>query len=446
MTLLEKAERLGGNSAKATSGINGWGSAAQAALGIEDSAELLAADTMRSGSGGTVREGLVQRLGAESRDALGWLEGLGVPLSVVAQLGGHSRRRTHRAPDKADGTPTPIGFTIMQTLERHVRGELSERVRVVTGAAAQSLIVSDGTVRGVRYAVGEGSAEAVGDAVVLCTGGFSGDRGAGSLLGEFAPGLLGVATTNGPFATGDGVKMARAIGAGLVDMDKVQLHPTAFVNPKEPGARTKFLGPEALRGSGGILLNPRGERFVDELGLRAEVTAAINAQGAVYPGSEGAFAYCVLGETAAELFGRGALNFYWQRMGLFRRAADVGELAAAIGCEEAALRSTLEAYELSSRSGERCAATGKSVYPSVLGTTGPYYVAAVTPAVHYTMGGVAMDEEGRVLSGDGSVIRGLYGAGEVTGGLHGANRLAGNSLLECAVFGRVAGRSASLLL
>lgn len=71
------------------------------------------------------------------------------------------------------------------------------------------------------------------------------------------------------------------------------------------------------------------------------------------------------------------------------------------------------------------------------------HVMIITPSIHYCMGGVAFNADAEVLSVDGgSPIGGLFAAGEVTGGLHGQNRLAGNSLAECVVFGRVAARSA----
>jgi FAD-dependent fumarate reductase len=74
----------------------------------------------------------------------------------------------------------------------------------------------------------------------------------------------------------------------------------------------------------------------------------------------------------------------------------------------------------------------------------PVYFAKITPAVHYTMGGIAIDSETHVLrEKDTSIIDGLYAAGEVSGGVHGTNRLAGNSLLECVVFGRIAGERAA---
>lgn len=115
-----------------------------------------------------------------------------------------------------------------------------------------------------------------GDAVILTTGGFAADKstmimrsmrkqlhpyvtcrananpcvGSTSLIREYAPELLHLATTNGDFAQGEGVKIARALGAALVDMDKIQIHPTGFVDPNDPMATPKILAPEALRGLG----------------------------------------------------------------------------------------------------------------------------------------------------------------------------------------------------
>lgn len=140
--------------------------------------------------------------------------------------------------------------------------------------------------------------------------------------------------------------MARELGVELIDMDKVQLHPTGLIDPKDPANRTKYLGPEALRGSGGVLLNKNGERFVNELDLRSVVSQAIIAQDNVFPNSGGSrFAYCVLNEQAAKLFGKNALGFYWKKLGLFERVEDVQELAKLIGCSQDTLTTTLTQYE-----------------------------------------------------------------------------------------------------
>ncbi|PWV11149.1 putative NADH-dependent fumarate reductase [Trypanosoma cruzi] len=466
--LLEKEPRVGGNSAKATSGINGWGTRAQALDDIQDNSNIFERDTHKSGLGGSTVPSLVRTLSVKSGDAISWLSSLGVPLTVLSQLGGHSRKRTHRAPDKADGTPVPIGFTIMRTLEQHVRTKLADRVTIMENIVVTSLLheikgTPDGgrevRVTGVTYKKSDeketSSMKLTADAVILATGGFSNDHMSQSLIGEFAPELSGFPTTNGPWATGDGVKLARRLGATLVDMEKVQLHPTGLIDPKDPANPTKYLGPEALRGSGGVLLNKKGERFVNELDLRSVVSNAIIEQGDEYPYSGGSkFAFCVLNDAAVELFGVNLLSFYANTLGVFKRVDDLQGLAMLIGCDVLTLQNTLEAYESNSIVTSACPFTGKVVYPCVLGPQGPFYVAFVTPSIHYTMGGCLISPSAEIQREHHSLnllenqrpILGLFGAGEVTGGVHGGNRLGGNSLLECVVFGRIAGDRAATIL
>ncbi|EAN81600.1 putative NADH-dependent fumarate reductase [Trypanosoma cruzi] len=463
--LLEKEPKVGGNSAKATSGINGWGTRAQAEQDVYDSGKYFERDTHKSGLGGSTDPGLVRTLSVKSGDAISWLSSLGVPLTVLSQLGGHSRKRTHRAPDKADGTPVPIGFTIMQTLEQHVRTKLADRVTImenttVTSLLSKSRVRHDGAkqvrVYGVEVLQDEGVVSRIlADAVILATGGFSNDKTPNSLLQEFAPQLSGFPTTNGPWATGDGVKLARELGVKLVDMDKVQLHPTGLIDPKDPANPTKYLGPEALRGSGGVLLNKKGERFVNELDLRSVVSNAIIEQGDEYPDAGGSkFAFCVLNDAAVKLFGVNSHGFYWKRLGLFVKADTVEKLAALIGCPVENVRNTLGDYEQLSKENRQCPKTRKVVYPCVVGPQGPFYVAFVTPSIHYTMGGclispsaeMQLEENTTSPFGHRRPIFGLFGAGEVTGGVHGGNRLGGNSLLECVVFGRIAGDRAATIL
>eukprot|EP00796_Vickermania_ingenoplastis_P005533 gene5534-3991_t len=459
VVLLEKEARVGGNSAKATSGINAWGTRTQQQAGVDDNSALFEHDTHLSGAGGFSDPGLVKVLSLRSREAIEWLESFGVPLTTLSQLGGHSRKRTHRAPDSPDGRPVPIGFTTISTLQKHISDTMKDQITVIPEATVQKFVTREISAKkkqiiGVQYANKKsGVIDTINaDAVILATGGFSNDRTARSLLQEYAPHLASYPTTNGPWATGDGVKMARDLGVALVDMDKVQLHPTGLIDPKDPSSRTKYLGPEALRGSGGILVNKRGERFINELELRSVVSQAIIAQNDEFPNSGGSkFAHCILNEEAVKLFGVNSLGFYWKRLGLFVKVEDVAELAKLIGCPEAALKKTLEHYEEISAGNRVCPLTGKSVFPCKLGPQGPFYVAFVTPSIHYTMGGCLISPSGEIQSaetdGEGighrRPILGLFGAGEVTGGVHGKNRLGGNSLLECVVFGRVAGKRAA---
>merc|ERR1712127_763273 len=91
--------------------------------------------------------------------------------------------------------------------------------------------------------------------------------------------------------------------------------------------------------------------------------------------------------------------------------------------------------------------SGKKFYHNILSgsavKTEPFYVAIITPVIHYCMGGLEIDVDSLVLGSNGKPIPGLYAAGEVAGGVHGNNRLGGNSLLDCVVFGRVAGAHAA---
>merc|ERR1719453_1310563 len=88
--------------------------------------------------------------------------------------------------------------------------------------------------------------------------------------------------------------------------------------------------------------------------------------------------------------------------------------------------------------------SGKKFYHNVIPgsavATEPFYVAIITPVIHYCMGGLEIDVNSAVLGANGQAIPGLYCAGEIAGGVHGNNRLGGNSLLDCVVFGRVAGK------
>lgn len=481
VTLVEKEGRLGGNSAKATSGINAvgdeWQRRAAAAAGVEDSVELFVEDTMRSGRGEAKRE-LVDLLAEKSAAAIEYVAATGLDLSVLSQLGGHRAPRTHREPPKEDGRPRPIGFDIVTALRKKVEAE-PERLEVLTGVTIESIdtvVERDGTrrvvsVSGVRSApttddsnsasTDASSVTLTGDAIIMATGGFCADRGTGSLLANHRPDLLELPTTNGAWATGDGMRMIEVAGGQLIGMDRVQVHPTGFVDPKDPKALTKFLAPEALRGSGGILLSPTGHRFVDELQTRDTVTGAIYkycaTEGPVNAASASleedppealravpardAVAYLVLPHESVEMFGGPAFAFYHRVKGFFTETDGVAALAAEIGADTRTVATTVAAYSIAARMGRD--KFGKTVFPTSFDLTNDtrMYVARITPSLHYSMGGAAIDVNGRVLGGGGEV-KGLYAAGEVTGGVHGANRLGGNSLLECVVFGRTAAQSA----
>jgi succinate dehydrogenase/fumarate reductase flavoprotein subunit len=150
-----------------------------------------------------------------------------------------------------------------------------ERVKIIKKARVTKLIKDDsGAVVGVEYEHNKQTTSAYGP-VILATGGYAADFTSDSLLKKHRPEYWELPTTNGDHCTGDGHKMAMAAGAHGIDMEKVQVHPTGLVDPKEPEAKVKFLAAEALRGVGGLLLDNTGARFVDELQHRDYVTGKI---------------------------------------------------------------------------------------------------------------------------------------------------------------------------
>ncbi|KAJ2393276.1 hypothetical protein GGI23_005066, partial [Coemansia sp. RSA 2559] len=470
VTLLEKEKRTGGNSAKASSGINGAVTRIQKSLGIGDNTDIFVNDTLKSGRGRSNKE-LVQRMVNDSADAVSWLRNeFSLGLDAVAQLGGHSFPRTHRI-SGSNGKPRPVGREIVSALGTYLNEQAAQsesRFKLVTGARVTELLTSkDGRISGLVYESEDSGTHIVqkhkhrSDAVVLATGGFGGEGSQPKILEKYAPKLVGLPATNGPFATGDGVLLALALGAALVDMDQVQVHPTGFVKSDDPGNPTKFLAAEALRGEGGILLNGQGKRFVNELDTRDRVTHAMNrfcsgesncARYGEHHGVKAAAgepqvaAYLVLSQAAADSFGLGAIAFY-QKIGLMHKTSGLAELAAAIRADLSTLKQTLASHDRAKNHNTNDE-FGKTVFPQRMLSSeehgGGYFWGIVTPSIHYTMGGVRFDESSRVLRrSDGQPIPGLFAAGEVTGGLHGANRLGGNSLLECVVFGRRAGQQAA---
>jgi flavocytochrome c len=423
--LLEKNAFLGGNSIKASSGINGAPTDAQHALGITDTTDAFYGDTATS-SGHLLREHLVHALVNDSKDALSWLTGnFGIPLDHVKRLGGHGTPRTHHP-------ASAVGWTLTSTLSKALEGIEGGRVVVLKKTRVIDLLYSkEQHVHGVVYQT-EGSERihAYGQ-VILATGGYAGDKTANSLLVQHKPDYAHLPTTNGDWSTGDGVKMALKVGANVVDMDQVQVHPTGLVDPAHPDAMSKFLAAEALRGVGGLLLDAQGRRFCDELGTRAYVTAKMWANQAPF--------YLVLNEAGvqeAQLH----VGFYTSK-GLMAKYDSAAEFAQKHGMST--LENTLVAY--AQGAGANVDTFGKKYFTNTaFAMDQPIWVAVVTPVLHFTMGGVEMDEVGRALSKDGTAVPGLYVAGEVSGGVHGANRLGGNSLLECVVFGRRAGQQAAL--
>ncbi|KAI8449541.1 FAD binding domain-containing protein [Phakopsora pachyrhizi] len=434
LLVLDKNPFFGGNSTKATSGINGAGTNSQSALGIPDSAKSFFDDTKRSARE-LARDDLIKVLTGKSAEAVNWLQDkFGLDLSKVSRLGGHTYERTHRGGAQFPGMT--ITYALMEALEDLAEND-PNRVQIIKKAKVTKLLRdSSGAVTGVEYEF-DGKKFTENGPVILATGGYAADFSPDGLLAKYRPELLKLPTTNGDHCTGDGQKMTLEIGGAGIDLEKVQVHPTGLVDPNEPDAKVKFLAAEALRGVGGILLNNEGDRFVDELGHRDYVT------GKMWENNKFPIRLVLNKDSSEEILWH--CKHYVGR-GLMKKFDTGAELAKEIGIPVSKLKSTFDEY-VQIGSGKKPDPYKKKFFHNYNFTLdGPFFVASMTPVLHYSMGGVEINNNSEVLDTNKKPIPGLYASGEVAGGVHGVNRLGGSSLLGCVVFGRVAADSASSYL
>merc|ERR1712091_48167 len=293
--------------------------------------------------------------------------------------------------------------------------------------------------------------------VILCTGGFGADFTSDSLLAKYRPDLLHLPTTNGEHCTGDAIKMGEKVGAETIDLEWVQVHPTGLVKPDDPDAKVKFLAAEALRGVGGLIFDANGKRFANELGRRDYVTGEMWKNKPPFRLALNKAASDEIIWHAKHYTGRGVMKYYPSGADL---AKDMGvplqtlidsheqHYQAAKKTEKDPDGGSWPAYPSGKSWDEASGPTssGKKFYHNIIDGSEvakqEFYVAIITPVIHYCMGGLEVTADAEVISKNG-VIPGLYAAGEIAGGVHGNNRLGGNSLLDCVVFGRVAGKAAA---
>lgn len=434
VVLIDKAASIGGNSIKASSGINGAHTTIQEEQKVYDTPELFFNDTVKSAKG-KGSQPLMDKLSKDSHLAIEWLQSeFDLKLDLLAQLGGHSVPRTHRSSGKL-----PPGFEIISTLSKYLK-DLAETkpelVRIQLDSKVTDIdVAADDSVTGVKYEDKEGEMHTIDTScVVFCSGGFGFSK---DMLKKYAPELINLPTTNGAQTTGDGQRILEKLGADMIDMDQIQVHPTGLVDPTDRSAGWKFLGAEALRGLGGILLNPTtGKRFVNELTTRDIVTQAIQAQCP----KENNVALLVMGQGIYEVL-KNNLDFYMFKKLIQKVTIEdaIKEYNLPITAEEFA--KDLTRYSTDDKDAFGRPLVTKNFGDSITSST-EIFIGEVTPVVHFTMGGAKINTNAEVVNKDGKQLaKGLYAAGEVSGGVHGANRLGGSSLLECVVFGRTAANS-----
>lgn len=386
--------------------------------GYFDSVELMELDTMIGGKGINDPE-LVETLCANSADAIDWLDEHGITLHNVSSFGGASVKRIHR-PVNAEGKTVSVGSYMIPLLQENC--EKAGVKMMLDTTATEILTDANGAAVGVKATGASGETVTVNaKAVVLATGGFGANL---DMVVKYKPELKGFMTTNAPGIQGQGIEMAQAIGAATVDMDQIQIHPTVEAN-------TAALITEGLRGDGAILINEEGKRFIDEVGTRDVVSAAEIAQ-------TGSYSWLVVDQAMVDA--SSVIQGYIKK-GYTVTGATYEELGKAMGVDAAAFAETMEKWN-GYVEAKNDPDFGRTSFANPLNTA-PYYAVKVTAGVHHTMGGLKINANTEVLNEKGEVIPGLFAAGEVTGGVHGANRLGGNAVADFTVFGRIAGAAAS---
>ena len=396
-----------------------WASYQQNAVGYFDSVELMQLDTIIGGKG-INDPALVKVLAENSSEGVEWLRKYNINLDNTGAFGGASVNRIHWP--KVDGKKVSVGAYMIPLLEEACNA--SENITILKETTATEIIMVDGAAKGIKATGKTGNTVTVNaDAVILAAGGFGANL---EMVASYKPELAGFMTTNAAGLQGQGIAMAQAVGAAVVDMEQIQIHPTVQFD-------TAALITEGLRGDGAILVNAEGKRFIDEVGTRDVVSAAEIAQ-------TGSYSWLIVDQ---RMLDASSTIAGYVKKGFVFSGETYEALAEKIGVPAEAFAETMNAWNA-------CVAAkedkefGRVSFANPLDTA-PYYAIKVTAGIHHTMGGVKINTETQVLNEAGEAIPGLYAAGEVTGGVHGANRLGGNAVSDFVVFGRIAGDEAAEL-
>ena len=253
--ILEKMPMAGGNTSKASAGLNASETSVEKAQGITDSNDKFYEETLKGG-GGTNDKELLRYFVDHSAAAVDWLAQNDIVLDNLTTTGGMSVSRTHRPHDGS-----AVGAYLVKGLEENI----SKRdIPVFVNSDVTKINEKDGKVSGVEVKIEGETKQVDSKAVVVTTGGFGANQ---KMIAKYRPDLKDYVTTNAAGSTGDGIEMISALGGALVDMDKIQIHPTVF-------QKTGYLVSESIRGEGAILVNKEGKRFFNEMDTRDKVSAA----------------------------------------------------------------------------------------------------------------------------------------------------------------------------
>lgn len=437
VTLLEKSSQIlfpGGNAALTISGINGLGSSYQKSQAVNDSLDAFIEDIVKSGG---KRTPLVEALCNGSGEAVDWLSNKYDLNFVLSRAGGHNHARTHKTREQA------TGFALVEALAKKVH-ELSlkepRQVEVFTRCQANRLIVTANSGVGAVECYCDGAIRVfAGDAVILATGGYGAELNAS--FSVYRPDLSNLAICCTLGTTGDGIRMAEAISARTTDLMYVQVNPTGLIDPKDRGNRVKVSASESVRGDGGIIVDRFGNRFVNEVAKRDVLAKALMDAATA---GKGPLRIILNSKTTSQL--TKYIEEYFAK-GLMVTYSDGAELCAKSGIPLESLKRTFDEYNKSAKLAK--SENTPDEFGKLHFRNAPFdihdqlTVAEIEPVIGHCAGGLAIDCSAHVLhSLSGKPIPNLFAAGEVAGGVD-PSMLVGNQLLECVVFGRIAGLEAA---
>ncbi|MBF7097000.1 flavocytochrome c [Alkalibacter sp. M17DMB] len=422
--VLEKMGKVGGNTIISGASYNAVDPSRQEPQGIEDSIDLHFQQTYEGGDklGNT---DMIRIMVENAYPTIQWLETMGMQFNdhIHTVLGGMWPR--------AHSPVKPLGTGFIETFMNYIENTNGE-AQVMLNTEATELVMDGNKVVGVKAEGPDAYYEITATkGVVVATGGFGASVELRNEYNTQWADLTNIKTTNHPGATGDGIAMAKEIGANLVGMEWIQLLP---MGDPETGSLSGNIeqGVENR-----IFVNKDGNRFVDEGARRDVMTEALFEQ-------KDNFMWVVLDKHSYPT--EDVKNHFNESIeelvaaGRAYKADTLEELAELIGVDADNLVKAVEGFNKGVDEG--IDEFGRTLYEDKIDTA-PYYAGARVPTVHHTMGGIEINTETQVLTADGTIIENLYAAGEVTGGIHGTNRLGGNALADINVFGRIAGRNAA---
>lgn len=401
--LLEKLPFVGGNTQISATGITASDTILHKNQGISFTVEDHIKRTMETGKDVPNLE-LVTLLAQSSSDAVDWLISLGLEYKV----------KNEEEPFWIIPVEGHYGAQLVAAMK--AEAAKYDNLEIRTENKALELILENSVVVGAVVENSNGTYNIKAKNVILATGGLNNNP---EMIAEYNAKYAGIHTgMTTPGATGDGIVMAKAVGANLIDMEHFQVRPLSL---NGEWFRETILSTE---GKGGILVNLDGERFTNEtLSPKELVTEILGQRDRV--------AYFIFDQEMAETAdGKKAFT-----KGSGVSADTIEELATLIGLDAATLAKTVEAYN------QGVDAFSRKTMGKI--TVGPFYAVKTMPSNHYTMGGVEINKDAQVIGTNGAPVPGLYAAGEVVGGLYGPGRVAGNNTLDDIVFGKIAGRNAS---